>query len=45
MDAPVNPPVSRLAFSTLPEDGVTSAASMMLGGGAVTTRRQWGYMA
>ena len=44
MDAPVNPPVSRLAFSTLPGDCVTSAASMMLGGGALTVMRQWGYM-
>jgi hypothetical protein len=45
MDALVNAPVSRILFCTLPEDGVSFAASMMPGGGAWTTMRQWGCVA
>jgi hypothetical protein len=45
MDAPVCPPVSHFAFSTPPESSVTSAASIMLRGGALSTMRQWGYVA
>ena len=35
-EASVNLPVSRLRVCTLPEDGVTSATSMLLGGGCLT---------